>query len=354
MRVGGRSTASQGASPGAGRGAGWGARLRAATRLAGGGLADPIHDPVAQRSAAEALAARLPALLADAERIAATVAGGVHGRLRAGSGDSFWQYRPLTPGESTSRIDWRQSARGARLFVRETEWEAAQTVCLWCDQSASMRWRSAASLPEKRERAALIVLALSILLLRGGEHLGLLDDRSGRERFAGRQAAERLAARLSQRLVAADPGPTDRSLPVNPDLPRHARLVLIGDFLSPLAETSAMLAGLAAIPLTPLLVQLLDPAELSLPYDGRVRFEGVEGEAPELVAQAGDIREGYARAIAAHRSGLADLCARVGARLLFHRTDARPETLLLALHQAIAPRAHGAIAGGGALAGGGR
>ncbi len=317
-------------------GTGVGTTLRAAVRRAA-----PAGDRTTSRIAAEALAARLPALLADAERIAATVAAGVHGRLRAGSGDSFWQYRPLTPGESTARIDWRQSARGSRLFVRETEWEAAQTVCLWRDHSPSMRWRSAASLPEKGDRAELVLLALSLLLLRGGEHLALLDGSGGRERFAGRQAAERLALRL-----AGDAARQGSSLPLHADLPRHARLVLIGDFLSPLPEIRAMLAGLAAIPVTPLLVQVLDPAELTLPYDGRIRFEGVEGEAPLLVAQAGDIRDLYAEAIAAHRSGLASLCAGVGAGLLFHRTDRPAETLLLALHQALAPRRPGMSAAG--------
>ena len=40
---------------------------------------------------------------------------------------------PPVPRRATrsSRIDWRVSARSDRAYVRETEWEAAQTVCLW-------------------------------------------------------------------------------------------------------------------------------------------------------------------------------------------------------------------------------
>ncbi len=45
------------------------------------------------RQRAEALAATLPPLLVAAERVAATVAQGVHGRRRAGMGESFWQFR---------------------------------------------------------------------------------------------------------------------------------------------------------------------------------------------------------------------------------------------------------------------
>ena len=102
---------------------------------------------------AEALGARLPPLQVAADRVAATVAQGVHGRRRVGQGDSFWQYRPFLAGDDAARIDWRQSARSDRHYVRETEWEAAQTVCLWRDGSASMRWHSREAGAEKVERA---------------------------------------------------------------------------------------------------------------------------------------------------------------------------------------------------------
>ncbi len=285
------------------------------------------HDRL--RLQAETLAARLPALLAEADRVASTVAAGVHGRRRAGSGDSFWQYRQLMPGESITRIDWRQSARTSRAFVRETEWEAAQTVCLWRDGSPSMGWRSADGLPTKRERAELLLLALAMLLLRGGEHVRLLGSGVGTARYSGRQAAERLARQLQ-----ADAA-LDSPMPIRPDLPRHARVVLIGDFLAPVEETRTVLAGLAGVPVSVQVVQLLDPAELALPYAGRVRFEGTEGEPAQLVPRAEDVRDAYGAALAAHQAGLDGLCAAGGFGLLRHRTDHPPATALLALHQAL-------------------
>jgi uncharacterized protein (DUF58 family) len=284
---------------------------------------------------AEVLAARLPPLLAEADRVASTVAQGVHGRRRAGSGDSFWQYRQLMPGESISRIDWRQSARSSRAYVRETEWEAAQTVCLWRDASPSMDWRSADTLPTKRGRAELLTLALSLLLLRGGEHVRLLEVDGVQFRFSGRLAAERLARQLLER----SPGPAP-SLPPEADLPRHARLVLVGDFLSPLPEIAAMLSRLAAAPVLPLLVQLLDPAEQNLPYEGRVRFDGIEGESSLLVSRVQDVRTAYAAAFDAHQRGLAALCAATGSLLLHHRTDQPPHTALLTLHETLGRRKH--------------
>src|ERR1700749_5107824 len=107
--------------------------------------------PSARR--AEALGARLPPLLVAAERVATTVAQGVHGRRRVGQGDSFWQFRQYEPGDSAQRIDWRESAKSQRLYVRETEWEAAQSVWLWRDASPSMDYHSSPQLSTKRARA---------------------------------------------------------------------------------------------------------------------------------------------------------------------------------------------------------
>ena len=113
----------------------------------------------------------LPPLLIRTERVAASVAHGLHGRRRAGPGETFWQFRGYQPGDSTRRIDWRKSAKSQRLFVRQTEWEAAQNVWLWRDASASMQYRSSERWPKKVARAELLLLAIASLLARGGERL---------------------------------------------------------------------------------------------------------------------------------------------------------------------------------------
>ncbi len=214
---------------------------------------------------AEALAARLPALLVAAERVAATVAQGVHGRRRSGRGDSFWQFRRFAPGDPSARIDWRRSARSGRTppdgwFVRETEWEAAQTVCIWRDASPSMDWRSEAATATKRDRAELLILALAALLLRGGERAALIA-RPFRA-VSGRAGLNALATMLS----------TDGAggLPPELPLPRHAKIVLISDFLTDVAEWQSLISRLAALPASGYLLQVLDPAETILPYEGRV------------------------------------------------------------------------------------
>ena len=280
---------------------------------------------------AEALGAHLPPLLVAAERVASTVAQGVHGRRRVGQGDSFWQFRPFSQGDTVSRIDWRVSARSDRTFVRETEWEAAQTVCLWRDGGASMRWKSRDQPVEKADRAGLLLLALAALLLRGGERVRLLAP--GARALAGRAGLDRLAGALDRLPDAGD------GLPPETRLPRHARVVLIGDLLAPLDRWQAAIARMAAVPVTGMLLQVLDPAEVLLPYEGRVRFQGMSAGQTTLIPRVEDVREQYARRLATQQRGLAALCAAAGWGFALHRTDQPPEAALLALYTALAPAA---------------
>ncbi len=272
---------------------------------------------------AEALGARLPPLLVAAERVAATVAQGVHGRRRVGQGDSFWQFRPYRPGDALNRIDWRTSAKSDRTYVREMEWEAAQTVHLWRDGSPSMHWRSGAAVPPKVERAELLVLALASLLLRGGERVRMLGQP------VNGSSLEAIALALETSGEAGLPAG-------EPNVPPHARVVLVGDWLAPLEETRAVVSRLAAIPVRGHLLQVLDPAEALLPYTGRVRFRGVEKDGELVIPRVEGIREAYAEALAAQQAGLAALCRAAGWGFAVHHTDVPPGAALLALYTALA------------------
>jgi len=277
---------------------------------------------------AEAAAARLPPLIVEAERIASTVMQGVHGRRRSGHGDAFWQFRPYLAGDAATSVDWRQSAKADRLFVRETEWEAAQTVLLWRDPSPSMHWRSSKELEEKSRRADLLLLALASLLLRGGERVRLIPG--DRRAFMGRAALPALAAALARPVPGGSP-----QLDLN--VPRHARLVMFGDFLQPIPEIQAAMSSFAARPIRGQMLQIMDPAEETLPYTGRIRFDGLEGEAPLLVPRVETVRALYAERLAAHRGAIGTMARAAGWGFATHRTDQPPHMALLALWQALAP-----------------
>lgn len=290
-------------------------------------------DVIRTQHRAEDLALRLPPLLVAAERVAATVSQGVHGRRRVGTGETFWQFRRYMEGDSAQSIDWRQSAKNRHVFVRETEWEAAQTVWLWRDGSPSMDWRSHKSLPTKRERADLLLLAAAVLLVRGGERTAILG--SGIAPSAARSITPRLALHLAGKAGAPD----GDGLPTPEPLPRQAQVVLIGDLLSPIEETRRVVSALAGRGLRGHLVQVLDPAEETLPFEGRVEFKGLEGEEELLVPRVEGIRAAYLERLAAQKAGLSDLARATGWSYTLHLTDKPAQTALLALWGALAMEA---------------
>lgn len=283
------------------------------------------------RETAETLSQRLPALMVEADRVAATVVQGAHGRRRTGHGDAFWQFRLYQVGDAAGDIDWRQSARSRHLFVREQEWEAAESVWIWCDLSRSMAWRSERALPLKWERAVLMTLALASMLTRGGERVALLG--SGMRPASGRFGLEQLGRALV--LTAARPS----ELPPPARLPRLARLVLVSDFLQPLPVIERHFAEWDGLGARASLMQIRDAAEEVLPYEGRVQFEGLEADGSALIDNVGGIRERYRNVIEAHRHGLTAAATRRGWRFAAHRTDKPPEMALLALVAMLAPRA---------------
>jgi uncharacterized protein (DUF58 family) len=285
---------------------------------------------IARRHQAEGLAASLPPLLVAAERVASTVAQGVHGRRRVGQGDSFWQFRQYQPGDPVQRIDWRQSAKREHAYIRENEWEAAQSVWLWRDPSPSMSWRSGRGLPEKRERAELLTLALMALLVRGGERIALLGLPV--RPATGRGALNRLADALLSG-VAARRG----SLPAFELLPRFAHVVMIGDFLEPLDKLNDLVGRFAGRGIGGYILQVLDPAETALPFSGRARFEGLEGEAEHpVIGRVETVRAEYRDRIEAQRQGLITIARAARWGYGRHTTDHAPQTALLAMYQALA------------------
>jgi uncharacterized protein (DUF58 family) len=279
-----------------------------------------------QQDAALGLARRLPSLVVAAKEIASSVMHGVHGRRQAGSGETFWQFRPFVAGESITRVDWRRSARDDRFYVREREWESAHTVWLWMDRSPSMAFVSALALQSKIDRGLVLGLAAADLLVRGGERVGLL----GLTRpLAARAIIERFAEVIytQERKGGGD----SAELPPVGALAPRTRAVLISDFLSPPADWAARLADLAARGATGHLVMIADPVEETFPFAGHTEFLDVDSGQVMRIGQAERFRDDYIRRLEAHRAAIAGMARAKGWSLAIHRTDRPASEALLAL-----------------------
>jgi len=290
--------------------------------------ADHQHT-AAIRHAAEGAAALFPALLVEAERIAQTVASGLHGRRRAGPGETFWQHRPYAFGDPVNTIDWRQSARVAdRLYVRQNEWEAAAAVYLWRDPSRSLDYSSSRDVPTKRRRADVLATALTILLSQAGERVGVLGQE--RRPFQGRNAPARMLEAMH-----IDRFDNQASTPPAAHLPPGARAVLFSDFFTDETAIASAVNALAASGVKGALVQICDAAEEDFPFKGRTEFKDLESDDRLIFGDANSIGEAYRARFSAHRDDLTHLASRAGWTFLAHRTDKPAQTALLALYTAL-------------------
>jgi uncharacterized protein (DUF58 family) len=274
---------------------------------------------------AHALADRLPDLLLEALRVANTVAHGIHGRRRAGTGETFWQFRQFQGSDPATVIDWRRSASSDTLYVREREWEASHTFWLWPDVSPSMAFRSHLAAVDKRDRTVVLTLAAAEMLVRAGERIALLGLTPP---LASRKATSRIAEAL-----AANEGSEalKASLPPKVRLSRFSSAILIGDFLDPPELITQRLNEMAQGEVQGHIVQVLDPAEETLAYEGRVEFRAPEGSERWIADRVETLRGAYQQKLADHRARIEEAARRIGWSFLVHHTDRSAAEPLLTL-----------------------
>jgi uncharacterized protein (DUF58 family) len=275
------------------------------------------------RSEAEQLAGFLPGVLLEARRLAA-YSPGVHGRRRAGIGESFWQFRDHRPEDGVRLVDWRRSARGERLYVREREREAAQTALFWLDPDPGFDWASQTKWPSKKRRALVMCLALASLLARAGERVGALGANQTRN---GPRAMERLAIDLMSPQASTPPAPQGRPI-----------VVLASDFYAPAHDWGARLKTCAQSGVAGAILMIADPAEEDFPYRGRTQFEEPGGARRKvLFGRAESAQDEYRLRLSAHRAAMRQAAQGLGFLPILHRTDhsAAPAlTLLIAAVEA--------------------
>jgi len=277
------------------------------------------------------LAARVPRLILEARRVASTLIHGLHGRRRAGPGENFWQYRRFTTGEPSSAVDWRRSARDDHLYVREREWEASHTIWLWADRSPSMDFNSHLTEWSKLDRALVVAFALAEVLVEGGERVGIPElMRPSANRNIIEKMAEAIVHDTGERV----------SLPPDFSPAAFSEVLLVSDFWAPISDFHKTIGQLAANGARGHVVQVVDPAEESFPYSGRVEFIESEGLGSVTAGRAESWRKDYQRLLANHREALRAECERHHWSFTVHRTDRGPTELLFAIHARMGASAH--------------
>lgn len=292
--------------------------------------ADRAQHAVTLRRDAEKIGGSLPPLLAEAERLAMTVAFGVHGRKRAGIGESFWQYRQAMPGDVLTSVDWRRSGRSDQLYIREKEWEAAQTVSIWADNAQAMDYKGPKATYTKRERARLLALALAVLLVKAGERVSLLASDAAQPR-----TGEAQLRRMALALAAERADRTDFGAPPHARYTASGKAVFLSDFMGARGEVFPALSYAAERNVSGCFLQIVDDSEEEFPFDGRTIFRSVGGTVEFETDRARALKDAYKERLAERRDALRDMTRRTGWRFQIHRTSESPRTALLWLYMAI-------------------
>jgi len=258
----------------------------------------------------------MPALMARANDVAQSVLGGAHNLKKAGQGDAFWQYREYDPSDRPQDIDWRQSGKTDRVFVRQKEKQSAQKYYIWAQHNHAMDYQSDKALMPKQEAAHILSLALAQMIIKSGDSVCAYQSHD----VAGR--SEKAMMNLLISLTAQN---TDDVPRVNDrHLEKNAGVILVGDFLAPLNQIEELTKIFARIDKVHL-IQLLDPAERSLAYQGRMIFQSPSQTASNknehLVENVQSVRATYQKRLDDHIAAIKNLCMRQNWSYFYHQTD---------------------------------
>jgi uncharacterized protein (DUF58 family) len=183
----------------------------------------------------------------------------------------------------------------------------------------------------KLDRALVVTFALAEVLVQGGERVGIPE-------LMRPSANRNIIEKMAQTIVHDT---TERpSLPPNFAPAPFSEVLLLSDFWSPVADFRKVLGQLAANGARGHVVQVVDPAEETFPYAGRVEFVESEGLGSITAGRAETWRGDYERLLANHRAALRAECEQFGWTFTVHRTDRGPTELLLALHARMGAGSH--------------
>ena len=275
---------------------------------------------------------------------------GLHHSPLLGASVEFADYREYAPGDDLRKLDWRVYARTGRYVVKQFEEETNLRATFLLDASASMRYGGSRAAMNKYDYAATAVACLATLAIEQRDAAGMiLFDEAPLHQFRPSTTRVQLENML-EHIEATEPT-RHTALPevvarAADELPRRGLIFLVSDFLTDLDELFGAFGRLRHRAHEIVLVHVLDPDELDLPFQGNIEFVGLEG-AERLEAEPKYFRDAYERA-------MQEFCGKVEARskdfgsdYVLARTDAHLGDLLAYyLHR----RSRGTVGRGGALA----
>lgn len=255
---------------------------------------------------------------------------GLNRSNRHGFSVEFSEYRQYTRGDDPRFLDWKLFARTDRSYIRLFEDETNLRCNILLDVSRSMTFQSLDW--SKWSYASTLAASLAWLLNRQGDAVGLtLYDDHIREVVPARYRPGHFRRLLVTMERAAAGQLTDTAGALRDAaerLQKRSLVILISDLLSPAEELQDSLRSLRGCGHDVVVMQVLDPAEVSLSFSEPVRFEDLE-TAVQIHADPDTIRADYTARMTEHIRQLQKECEAAGAIFRQFQTD-QPLELCLA------------------------
>lgn len=246
---------------------------------------------------------------------------GAHRSVRRGAGVEFAGHRAYTPGDDLRFLDRHALMRHGTLALREFETETDRAILFLLDSTASMGFRGRRAPAAKLAVAAVIAAAIGYIATRGGDRIALewlgAGENQGLAARGGSPSFEALVAALER----ATPGGELGRQELERALSRAARAkagsvtIVLSDLLDFPDGAAEELAALASSGRTLLVIQVLDPDEVELPFVGPVRLQALEGDLV-VDTDASEVRALYLEELARLTARWSAVLASRGSRLL--------------------------------------
>jgi uncharacterized protein (DUF58 family) len=259
---------------------------------------------------------RLDRLELGARLVVEGFMSGAHRSPYLGFSVEFAQHREYTFGDDPRHLDWRVFAKSNRYFVKQYEVQTNFVAHLLHDSSESMLYRSPAAPVSKLEYANFLTAALSYLIVSQTDAVGLGVFNEELAQFLDPRPSYPQVHRICRALEETAPKrKTDTGAVLHlmaERIRRRGLVLLVSDLLDRPERISDGLDHLRFNRHEVLVFHVLDPYELDFPFDGPVKFEGLEGYA-DLICQPRLLRRSYLEALQQHIVAVKTVCERIGA-----------------------------------------
>ncbi|XHR29262.1 MAG: DUF58 domain-containing protein [Chthoniobacteraceae bacterium] len=229
---------------------------------------------------------KLEALTLRSRTLVEGFRAGSHASPLKGASIEFADHRQYVKGDNLRNLDWKVFGRTERYFIKQYEEETNLRVYVMIDGSGSMGFRSGEHL-SKYDYACRIAASLGYIVGKQQDSLGLtIYDDKVREEIPARGGMRHFRLIL-ERLAAHRPeGRTDTGKALHALAERTFRrglIVLMSDLLDDPEAIFKAVAHFRKKLHDVILIQLLDPAELTLPFERVAQFVDMEtGEKLEI------------------------------------------------------------------------